>query len=356
LGLEPTLDLYIEHLLLITAELKRVLRPTGVLYWNHGDSYGGSSMGSWNAPIEIRGKQFRHCLSIDTEYLAPPRKDKSTKAKCLCLQNFRLLIRMIDEQGWILRNVNPWVKPNAMPSSVKDRFANKWEPVFMLVKNRKYWFDLDAIRVAHKESSNQRYKYQAIGNNVKYSNRHNVQGLNKFFEKQSFNYRVREAKKGHNGIIGVKAMEEEMGRYDKKGQTKIPEDQAENFGSPRARYHRTKGQTREIKDKEYKSRDPGRHIGMKGKNPGDVWIIPTQPFPEAHFATFPERLVQPLIKAGCPKSGIVLDPFAGSGTTLVVAKRLGRSYIGIEIKPAYVEMAKRRLAKTVYQKEFEFDS
>jgi len=83
-----------------------------------------------------------------------------------------------------------------------------------------------------------------------------------------------------------------------------------------------------------------------GKNPGDVWIIPTQPFPEAHFATFPERLVEPMIKAGCPPNGIVLDPFIGSGTVAKVATRLRRQWIGIELNPEYVEMAYRRLKGT----------
>jgi hypothetical protein len=150
-----------------------------------------------------------------------------------------------------------------------------------------------------------------------------------------------------------------------------------------------------------------------GKNPGDVWTIPTQPFPESHFAVFPEKLIEPMIKAGCPQwickkcgkarvritrhpegyggkswhnhkgdsvkgqriklkeqglkripysaitigwtncgcnagwqSGIVLDPFMGSGTTAVVAKKLGRNYIGIEKNPNYVKMAEKRIANT----------
>jgi len=88
-----------------------------------------------------------------------------------------------------------------------------------------------------------------------------------------------------------------------------------------------------------------RGVHPFGKNPGDVWIIPTEPFPDSHFAVFPTNLVKPMIKAGCPSDGIVLDPFCGSGTTCYVARKLGRHYIGIEINPKYVEMAKRRLVK-----------
>jgi DNA modification methylase len=80
-----------------------------------------------------------------------------------------------------------------------------------------------------------------------------------------------------------------------------------------------------------------------GRNKRSVWTVPTQPYPEAHFATFPEDLIRPCILAGCPAGGVVLDPFAGSGTTGVVALRHGRNFIGIELNPHYVEMAKRRI-------------
>jgi DNA modification methylase len=81
------------------------------------------------------------------------------------------------------------------------------------------------------------------------------------------------------------------------------------------------------------------------RNKRCVWEICPQPFPDAHFAVFPEKLVETPIKAGCPKNGIVLDPFAGSGTTCIVAKKLGRDFIGIDIQPKYVEMANKRLNK-----------
>jgi DNA modification methylase len=82
------------------------------------------------------------------------------------------------------------------------------------------------------------------------------------------------------------------------------------------------------------------------RNKRTVWNVGTEPYPEAHFATFPEKLIEPCILAGAPAGGIVLEPFAGSGTTLSVAKRLGRKAIGIELNPAYVELAKRRISVT----------
>jgi len=253
IGLEPSLDLYIEHMLQITAELKRVLKKTGIMFWNHGDNYsqGKYAESGWHRAE----KGYYNIPHFKIEYkLKVPQK-------CLVLQNFRAIIRMIDEQDWILRNIIIWHKPNHMPSSVKDRFTNAYEPVFMLVKNKEYWFDLDAVRVP-----------QQIKNPT-----------------------------GHTGV---------RGDYRGGNYPKMP-----------------------------------RQLHPLGKNPGDVWQIPTQPFPETHFATFSEKLVEPMIKAGCPPiDGIVLDPFMGSGTVGVVALRAGRRFIGIELNPEYVAMARKRLS------------
>lgn len=80
-----------------------------------------------------------------------------------------------------------------------------------------------------------------------------------------------------------------------------------------------------------------------GRNKRDVWTVPTKPFSEAHFATFPTDLIEPMILAGCPKGGIVLDMFMGSGTTALVARKLNRHFIGAELNAEYIEIAKRRL-------------
>ena len=93
---------------------------------------------------------------------------------------------------------------------------------------------------------------------------------------------------------------------------------------------------------------PAHTAGIKrgtttGRNKRTVWTIATEAFSEAHFATFPKALVEPCVKAGCPPGGLVLDPFAGSGTTGVVAVNLGRRFIGIELNPAYCDMARKRI-------------
>jgi len=343
LGLEPTLDMYIEHLLQVTKELKRVLKLTGVMFWNHGDCWGSSPPGNSKENIEQWANKGDGLIGRKFNRYGDFKKPQSIKQKCLALQNYRLILRMIDEQGWILRNIIIWYKPNAMPSSVKDRFSNRYEPVFMLTKRKKYWFDLDVVRQKYKQTTIERCKYP-VG--------------------------------GYGSLVGSQEI---------RGASKL---------GARAMFY------------------PEKSIG---KNPGDVWAIATQPFPEAHFATFPEKLVEPMIRCACPKwickkcgkararitkteyhnqkigktekynpknkmlgtnvtygrgeverqtigwtdcgcnagfdAGIVLDPFAGAGTTLVVAKRLGRHYIGIEIKKEYCEMAERRLESVVCQEE-----
>jgi len=79
------------------------------------------------------------------------------------------------------------------------------------------------------------------------------------------------------------------------------------------------------------------------RNLRDVWTVTTQPFPEAHFAVYPEKLIEPCIKAGAPEGGVVLDPFMGAGTTALVARKLGRRFLGIELNPEYIKMTEKRL-------------
>lgn len=90
-----------------------------------------------------------------------------------------------------------------------------------------------------------------------------------------------------------------------------------------------------------------RFVPEDGRNKRSVWTVTTKPFKDAHFATFPEDLILPCVLAGCPKDGVILDPFFGAGTTGVVAKKNGRNYIGIELNPKYVEMAQKRIDNTM---------
>jgi len=91
----------------------------------------------------------------------------------------------------------------------------------------------------------------------------------------------------------------------------------------------------------------GTNQGSDKRNKRDVWFVTPQPFREAHFATYPPKLIEPCILAGCPQGGTVLDPFCGSGTTGVVALQHGRNFIGLELNPEYAEMSRKRIAKSL---------
>jgi len=379
IGLEPTLDLYINHLIEVMSELKRILKRTGVIFWNHGDCYGGSLQG-WGAkePSKIG---FQKPAGIDERYIKGKPPNANITPKCMALQNYRFILRCVDELGLILRNVIIWYKPNHMPSSVKDRFTSSYEPVFMLVKNRNYWFDLDAVRLPHKESSRKRV-LRAVSNKHKYLNHPEYSG--------------------GGGI-----------NKPRPNRRKLSIKFSELFDKPDREYHRE--QNMAISQYQYAEGDYlVVNLHSSGANPGDVWAIPVQPFPEAHFATFGEKLVEPMIKAGCPRwickkcgkprerivksekvgdsqkrggyivggdgvytgnvyripykhakkefvgwtdcgcragweSGMVLDPFGGSGTVGIVAEKLGRNSILIDLNKEYCEMAYKRLKSVAAQ-------
>jgi len=260
LGLEPTIELYISHLLLIFDEVKRVLKKTGTLWVNIGDSYSGSGKASGQSIEQVTAKQASNFASAHLVI------DSGIPAKSLCLIPERFALAMV-ENGWILRNDIVWNKPNPMPESVKDRFTGSWEHLFFFVKSKRYWFE------------------------------------------QQFDQYT-----------------EPLNRWG--GDSTKPTDTTKDNDGVFA-----------IAEREGRNRRPNE----LGRNKRDVWEINTQPYPEAHFAVFPEKLVETPILAGCPQDGVVLDPFAGAGTTGAVAKRLGRKYIGIELSPKYCKLHVKRL-------------
>jgi site-specific DNA-methyltransferase (adenine-specific) len=194
-------------------------------------------------------------------------------------------------RGWILRNEIIWWKPNAMPDGAKDRFTIDFEKVFFFVKNRNYWFDLDSVRVPH--SKEQRAAAKTEAKKLGYSG-------SASYKEWYFNQRDK------RDWVG--------GRHD------LYRGRLAARGMPRTRLLHPLGRAKRC-----------------------VWTIPTKPFTDNHFAVYPPALIETPIKAGCPVGGIVLDPFIGSGTTAIVAKKLRRQYIGIDLNPKYVRMAKKRL-------------
>ncbi len=191
----------------------------------------------------------------------------------------------LQDAGWYLRSDIIWHKLNPMPESCPDRPSKAHEYLFLMSKRRNYYYDAAAIQEPIQESTLIR-----LG-----------QGG---FEGQTGG--PKDPKDGNRSMRH--AMENLREKYSKQG---VWEDR-----------HNWEGLTR---------------------NRRTVWSLASQPYPGAHFATFPEELVEPCILAGCPPGGLVLDPFAGSGTTLLVALKLSRRAVGIELKPDYAELATRRL-------------
>lgn len=256
LGLEPTYQEYLDRLIQIMAECKRVLKDSGTMWVNIGDSYSTMS-GNMGKGLKYGGMP----KFSDNAFNSMPEKMKvDMPAKSLIGIPERFAIRMTDELGMIRRNTIIWWKRNCMPSSVKDRFTVDFEPIYFFTKNKKYWFE------QQKEPT------------------------------VTFDYSKRD-----------------------RNNTKL---------------NNVPGRTRMggLVTNQYKER-----------NVRCVWDITTKPFKGAHFAVFPETLVEPMLSAGCPSAGWVLDPFSGSGTVGVVAKKQDKNFIGIELNPEYIKMAESRM-------------
>jgi len=227
IGWEENPEEYIENLSGVFREIRRILKPTGSLWINMSDQY----------------------------------KDKSL----LCLP-WKLILKL-KSGGWILRNTCIWHKPNAMPASVKDRLNQNYELLFHLVKNKKYYYNLDEVRIPHLTEE----KFQKSAKNRQ-------KNLEQF------------------------SVSRETFSHNPKRQPGHPDSHA---------FH------------------------PKGKNPGAIISIPTNHTGGIHSATYPAELCKIPILTSCPPDGIVLDPFCGIGTTLISAEKLGRKFVGIDIKPIY---------------------
>lgn len=293
IGLEETPEEYISRLVAVFREVKRVLKDDGTLWLNIGDSYWGSGSRGY----DFTGK-FTEASKIQsgskgtTDLHNIPKLTGNTngiKNKDLIGIPWMLAFALRND-GWYLRQDIIWAKPNPMPESVSDRCTKSHEYVFLLSKNSHYYFDAKAISEPVADST--------------------VQRLSQDIENQKGSDRVPGKSNGNMNAS-----------YPKFGGSKYGDND----------------------DPKYAIYSGNEWIPSATRNKRDVWNIAVQPTKEAHFATFPEALVEPCILAGSRADGIVLDPFFGSGTTGRVAIRHGRGYIGIELNPDYIEIAKRRL-------------
>lgn len=290
-GLEPTPTEYVQRLVSIFEEARRVLKPDGVLWLNLGDSFASGTIGRRDTSGEYADRRAEQYGSGRGEGNGP--RDFSTRSRPPGLKQKDLVgipwrvAFALQDAGWYLRSDIIWAKPNPMPESVRDRPTRAHEYVFLFTKSPRYYYDQDAIREPYPEATLERLKQMG-------------------FDAQTGgpkDYGEGSNRSARRAVVNLKS----------RALAPAPQLEDSNGWSP------------------------------NGANARTVWNIPTEPFPGAHFATFPTELVKRCILAGSRPGDWVLDPFAGSGTAVLVADRLGRNAIGFDLNPAYIEMARRRL-------------
>ncbi len=289
IGLEIDYLQYVGHLAAVFSELKRVLKPTGSFWLNIGDSY-----------------QNKNLVGIP----------------------WRVAFELTDRQGWILRNSVIWNKIKSGMDNTKDRLGNIHEIVFHFVKQPNYYYDADAIRSKPRETkivngavvsatgvSGVRYKRQ-IELSTALSKSEQAEALTAL----------------DSVLADVVAGRISDFRMIIRGQQRATHSDSEKVS----------GRAKELNDK-------GFYIlryHPNGSKPADVWDIMPEDTQhrDAHFAPYPVDLCRIPILATCPEGGVVLDPFCGTGTTLLAALNLGRKSVGIDISRQYLEIAHERCA------------
>lgn len=294
IGLEATPDAFIAEMVSVFRQVRRVLRKDGTLWLNLGDSYVTTPPGNKSRPKDADGLYGRkQDLQLgqgeDREAIWACGMSTGLPHKNLIGMPWRVALAL-QADGWILRQDIIWSKPNPMPESVQDRCTKSHEYVFLLSKSARYHYDADAIAEPVTAST--------------------VARLAQDVEAQEGSARVPGKTNGTMKAVGGRPGGKKPDQFDK-------------FVSGAGR--------------------SGVGEGLDTRNARSVWNIATQPFSEAHFATFPPELAERCIKAGCPEGGTVLDPFFGAGTCGLVADRLRRNCIGIELNPAYAEIARNRI-------------
>lgn len=284
-----------------------VMRADGVAWVNMGDSYatgagkvvnhpGGGKQGTgWRGTRG--GHEGKHGYSEDqrgTGAITQPNRlpIDGLKPKDLCGMPWRLAFAL-QADGWYLRQDIIWAKPNPMPESVTDRCTKSHEYIFLLSKSERYYYDARAIQEPFTESSIAR--------------------------------------------LAQPNLEQQAGSDRAPGKTNGPMKACGPSSYRGSTF--TKGKSAAVKP----TVSQGERTEAEGRNKRSVWSVATQPFKEAHFATFPPALIEPCILAGCPPGGTVLDPFFGAGTTGLVSDRLQRHCIGIELNANYIDMARKRI-------------
>lgn len=302
IGLEKTPEEYVAKMVDVFREVRRVLRDDGTCWLNLGDSYAASGNNSGSTPEDLTEKQRSNGGCIYKKRLPL----NGLKPKDLVGIPWRVAIAL-QADGWYLRSDIIWAKPNPMPESVTDRPTKAHEYIFLLTKSERYFYDADAI----KEKAIYREDERPFGDAG--GNRHGDEG--RLYKPQDRRPLYKDAKS-----------------YDGKHSDK-----------QRGHVRRHAG----FNDR-WDAMDKAEQCGGM-RNKRSVWTVATHSFPEAHFATFPEKLIEPCIMAGSRAGDVVLDAFMGAGTTALVSARFNRRFLGIELNQKYIDIAVRRVEPELAQ-------
>ena len=292
IGLEPTLDGYVETMRGVGRELWRVLKPSGTFWLNLGDGYAGDGGFSPNAPSSKSSKSgvYGNLGALKPGGIKPA---GGLKPKDLCGVPWRVAFAL-QADGWWLRSEVIWAKPNGMPGSQADRCTSSHETIFLLTKSANYWSDFDAIKTPPRESSLIR--------------------LAQDVQAQAGSHRANGGEKTNGPMKAVAARDKQRGH---------------------SRRHHGFNERWDAMGKMQQQSSPAM---MR-----DVWFVPPEANRLAHFAIMPSEIARRCILAGCPEGGHVLDPFGGAGTTGLVADRLGRDATLIDLNPDYRKMGADRI-------------
>ena len=306
IGMERTHSDYVAQMVNVFSEVRRVMKPSGVLWLNLGDTYNAYN---GNAGPSSSISKGRHDAARPDLLRGHGLLDKALKPKDLIGIPWRVAFAL-QADGWYLRSDIIWSKPNPMPESVTDRPTKAHEYLFLLSKSERYYYDAAAIAEPVSLSMLQQIEEGYEGLGLKDYEAAGVQNPSSVKARIIANARRKSEAEGANGR-NMQAINSEAERRDTVGTFN---------NNPRLRPNVT-------------------------RNRRSVWTVNTMPYKGAHFATMPEKLVEPCILAGCPLGGLVFDPFIGSGTVGAVAERLGRRWVGTDLNPAYHQLAKKRTAQ-----------
>lgn len=280
IGLEPSPDAYVAALVGVYMEVWRVLADDGCIWVNLGDSYAAGGHGGGGVFMEMRGKSGSEAWAHRQDKTGWRKPPDGLKPKDLIGIPWRVAFAL-QADGWYLRSDVIWSKPNPMPESVTDRPTKAHEYVFLFSKSERYYYDADAIADPLSDVSIGRYQ-RAVDN------------------KEVFD------PARHKHAMGDKKIHQ----------------------APM----------------EILTRAAANVVAKGTRNARSVWMIPTQPYAGAHFATMPEKLAERCILAGSRPGDLVLDPFGGSGTTVRVARRFNRRGVMLDLNPAYLQLAQERIS------------